>query len=73
MATVAALAALKTHGHFHAWSRDPKLINTFFLAKYRKGDLVTSDKGKELQKKVWKEIVRVLRKHVPQDGQAYPI
>jgi hypothetical protein len=31
----------------------------------RKGDLVTSEEGQKLQKRVWEEIKDVLRKHVP--------
>jgi len=32
----------------------------------RKGELVTSARGKVLQRKVWGEVIEVLRKHVTQ-------
>ncbi|OAP56877.1 hypothetical protein AYL99_08989 [Fonsecaea erecta] len=43
------------HGQF--WSHD---------VFDKKGELVTSPKGKVLQKKAWSEIVEILRAHVPQ-------
>ena len=48
---------LGSEGHGGFWSHD---------ALYKKGDLVTSEKGKVLQKRVWKEIIEILVKHVPE-------
>lgn len=36
--------------------------------EHRKGQLVTSEKGKALQEKAWAEIVEVLRPHFPKSG-----
>ncbi|KIX97948.1 uncharacterized protein Z520_06026 [Fonsecaea multimorphosa CBS 102226] len=35
----------------------------------KKGELATSPKGKALQKKVWSEIVEILKEHVPQSEE----
>ncbi|KAJ5881197.1 uncharacterized protein N7473_012250 [Penicillium subrubescens] len=47
---------LGQESHGQLWSAD-----TFFS----KGELVTSPRGKALQKKVWKEILEVLQPHLP--------
>ena len=37
------------------------------LTRCRKSDLVTSEKGKALQRKAWKEIAEVVREFMPMD------
>jgi hypothetical protein len=52
-----------------------KLTHSVYSGRYcayvkgRKGELVTSARGKVLQRKVWVEMMEVLRKHVTHNDE----